>query len=43
MMKRALIVAMVTGVLGGVAVASPAVAAAGHDGPRLCLMDGGDC
>jgi hypothetical protein len=41
-MKRVLIVAAVTAMLGGVVVASPAAAVHKH-GPRLCLMDGTEC
>ena len=44
MMKRALILAMVTGVLGGVAVSSPAAAAVKHGhGHGLCIMDSPEC
>jgi hypothetical protein len=37
-MRRVLIVAIVTGVIGGVVVGGPAIAADKH-GPTLCLMD----
>lgn len=41
-MRRALIVAMVTGVFGGVAVGAPAIAS-NERAPSLCLMDSPEC
>lgn len=43
-MRRVVIVAIVTGVLGGVAVSSPAIAATAHGhGHGLCIMDSPEC
>lgn len=39
-MRRVLIVAIVTGVMGGVVAGGPAIAAADKHGPKLCLMSG---